>query len=195
MGILGWVTIVHAESTIMSHKRIVWTENKGGSERGTRGRQGRYDKRKVVHSYSQVMTSDHKSQIILPNLFPWQYHRYPSQMDKSIDGLECPGPPWATSWSYLCLICLSAGIKPRVQAIPPLEKGRNYGIILAICYMIKWIAQPIWTSFFQLEWLRWASNTSCRCIRDIPWRLQDMLFSGAHNVSIISPSTCLALWI
>ena len=50
-----------------------------------------------------------------------------------------------------CLICLSAGIKPGVQAIPPLEKGRNYEMILAICYMIKWIAQPIRTSFFQLE--------------------------------------------
>ena len=40
-----------------------------------------------------------------------------------------------------CFICLSTGIKPGVQAIPPLEKGRNYGMILAICQMKQWIAQ------------------------------------------------------
>ena len=51
------------------------------------------------------------------------------------------------------------------------------------------------TIFFQLEWFIWASSTSCRCTKDMPWMLQEMLFSGAHSVSIISPSTCLALWM
>ena len=32
-----------------------------------------------------------------------------------------------------CLICLSTSIKPRVEAIPPLEKGRNYDKILDLC--------------------------------------------------------------
>ena len=51
---------------------------------------------------------------------------------------------------------------------------------------------PIQTIFFQLEWFMWASMTSCRWANDIPHELLEILLSGAHKVSIISPSTCFA---
>ena len=52
--------------------------------------------------------------------------------------------------------------------------------------------EPMLTSFFQLEWFIWASNTSWRWARVIPWMLREMLLRGAHKVSMISPSTCFA---
>jgi hypothetical protein len=57
---------------------------------------------------------------------------------------------------------------------------------------ILYICLPIRTIFFQLEWFMWESRTSCRWAKVIPRKLREMLFSGAHNVSIISPSTCFA---
>ena len=90
------------------------------------------------------------------------------------------------------LVCLGTGIQPNLQALPPLEKGWNYCCQVSSIWNWHGYNLPVWTSFFQFEWFMCASRTSCLWFKDIPRRLLEILFNGAHKVSIISPSTCFA---
>jgi len=49
---------------------------------------------------------------------------------------------------------------------------------------------PKSTSFFQFKLFMWSSMTSLRCDVDIPLVLLEISFSGAHSISIVSPSIC-----
>ena len=90
--------------------------------------------------------------------------------------------------------CISTEIQSRFQALPSLQKRCNWHMYWNQNWrnMRNGFYIPMWTIFFQLEWFIWASSTSCRWARDIPRMLREMLLSGAHKVSIISPSTCFA---
>ena len=81
------------------------------------------------------------------------------------------------------------------QTLPAPQKRRNYQMCLDDKYCIYLRCKyniPMRTNFFQLEWFMCASRTSCRWTKDIPRMLREALFSGAHKVSMISPSTCFA---
>ena len=92
------------------------------------------------------------------------------------------------------LWCMRTGIKPRLQMSPVLEERRDCHLEVKLSSGHGKEYSPICTISFQLEWLIWASRTSCWCAKDTPLRHWEILFNEAHNVFIISPLTCFTPW-